>query len=82
MLGAGLDSLLWDSLVGAPSHRVLELQEAEPAGGDFGRAHVVIDDATMIEFFHNNIGNAHDFIVTGYWGDASTRMLTWQEVEP
>ena len=67
---------------GSTLHRVLELQEARPVGGDFGRAHVVIDDATMIEFFHNDITDAHDFIVTGYWGDTSTRVVSWQEVEP
>ena len=67
---------------GSTLHRVMELHEAEPSGGDFGRALVVIDDTTTIEFYHNNIGNSHDFILIGYWGARSTQVVSWQEVAP
>ena len=67
--------------------RLLDLQEAEnagaaPSGGDVGRAHVVLDDATTIEFFHDDITDPHDFIVTGYWGDTGIQIVSWEEIEP
>ena len=67
---------------GSTLHRVMKLQEAEPSGGDFGRAFVVIDDTTTIEFYDNYIGNSQDFIVTGYWGARNTQVVSWQEVAP
>ncbi|MEE8459847.1 MAG: hypothetical protein V3S08_08230, partial [Phycisphaerales bacterium] len=67
---------------GSKLHRVMKLQEAEPSGGDHGRALVVIDNTRTIEFYHNDITHSHDFIMLGYWGTTTTQLITWQEIAP
>ena len=64
--------------------RSLELQEAEPAGGDVGRMHVGVGGATTIEIDHEDISDPHQFLLTGYWGEEirTPAVLNWQEVEP
>jgi len=53
--------------------RVLELQEAEGGGSDLARLNVRADETATIEFYHEDVSDAHTFHSMGYWNtcDAS-----------
>ncbi len=52
---------------GSSLARRLDLQEAEPSDGDFGRMHVVADGASLIEVYHEDVSDTHQFLLVGYW---------------
>jgi hypothetical protein len=57
---------------GASLDRTLELQEAENGGGDIATAHVNVDENAMIEWYHEDVSESHEFRLLGYWQCADT----------
>ncbi|MCH9002292.1 MAG: hypothetical protein IIC02_06935 [Planctomycetes bacterium] len=53
---------------GSSLARILDLQEAESGGSDAGRMHVLTDGTSTIEFYHQDVSDAHTFRLIGYWG--------------
>ncbi len=52
---------------GSSLARLLDLQEAEPTDGDFARMHVTADAASLIEVYHEDVSDPHQFLLIGYW---------------
>ena len=68
---------------GSSQGRVLDLQESEAGGSDFGRMHVATDTGSTIEFYHEDVSDAHQFLILGYWGEFRTPgVITWKETAP
>jgi hypothetical protein len=55
--------------------RRLDLHESEGGGGDFGRMHAEADAASTIQFYHEDVSDAHTFWLTGYWAPQTTLPL-------
>ncbi|MHC4107028.1 MAG: hypothetical protein ACYSTY_02970, partial [Planctomycetota bacterium] len=55
--------------------RRLDLHESEGGGGDFGRMHAEADAASTIQFYHEDVSDAHTFWLTGYWAPQTTLLL-------
>ena len=53
--------------VGSSLDRVLDLQEAESGGNDFGTMHVVADAAARIEWYDEQAVGGLRFLLTGWW---------------
>lgn len=68
---------------GSTRERLLDLHEAEAGGGDHAALHAASGAACEISVYHEDVSDAHAFILMGAWGDVRThRLLTWQEIEP
>ena len=52
---------------GSSLARLLNIHDAAGGGGDFGRLHVLSDSTATIEFYHQDVSDAHTFRVLGYW---------------
>lgn len=52
---------------GSSLGRLLDLQEAEDGGGDYGRMNGTADAASTIEFYHQDVSDAHQFTLIAYW---------------
>lgn len=57
---------------GSSVDRIFTLHEAESGGSDIGRAQVQTDDTASIEFYHGDVGAAHEFRVVGFWSTCNT----------
>jgi hypothetical protein len=67
---------------GSSLARLLDLHETEIGGGgsgEFGRIHVTTDASSTIEFYHEDVSDAHEFRLTGYWSP-KIRVVRWREV--
>ncbi len=60
---------------GSSLARLLDLQEAEDGGEDAGRMHVTSDATATIEFYHEDVSEAHRFLLTGYWDSLTSFLL-------
>ena len=70
---------------GSSRARLLDLQEAEAGGGDYGRMQVTADATSTIEFYQALISDPHNFFLTGYWGatgPVTPKIIRWSEVDP
>lgn len=52
--------------------RVQQLVEAEGGGADMSRTHVLTDGTATIEFYHDDVSDAHTFRLVGYWTTCDT----------
>jgi hypothetical protein len=52
--------------------RLLTVNSYSGEGSDIGRMHVTSDGSSTIEFYHEDISDAHVFRLTGYWTDNTT----------
>lgn len=60
---------------GSSLGRLTDVHEAEDGGADYGRMHVAADDSSTIEFYHQDVSDAHQFLLVGYW---ASLFLYWQ----
>ncbi|CAD6491527.1 MAG: hypothetical protein ANIMEMIM_00157 [Candidatus Argoarchaeum ethanivorans] len=63
--------------VGSTLARKFDIHEAENGGRDFVRVHVTANASSKIEFYHEDVSDAHNFYLTGYWSADTTPPL-WQ----
>jgi|GEM_PF-1368429 len=52
---------------GSSQARLFDLRQKGNGDGDFGRMHVQSDAAAVIEFYHEDVSDAHSFHMIGYW---------------
>ncbi len=52
---------------GSSLGRLLDIHEAQGGGSDLGHMHVQSDATATIEFYHQDVSDAHTFHLIGYW---------------
>jgi probable HAF family extracellular repeat protein len=52
---------------GSSLSRLLNIHQAEAGGDDFGAMHVQTDSSAVIELYHQDVSDTHNFYLTGYW---------------
>ncbi len=68
---------------GSSLARLQDLRDARNGGWDLGRMHVTADTDAIVEFYHEDVSDAHTFRLVGYWDACDTskiRIVRWHEV--
>jgi hypothetical protein len=64
--------------VGSALARKFDVQEAEDGGRDMVSVHVAANASSWIEFYHEDISDAHNFTLVGYWSNTTKPNVLFQ----
>ena len=53
--------------VGSTKDRWIDLHEAESGGADIATMHVRVDGLSQIQWYHEDVSDAHSFYLVGWW---------------